>query len=195
MKVIVIYKINGNEAMNFSAEEIAILRNCELLRGLSDKNFNTFMTLSHRTTYKAGEALLKEGQNSDYLFIIISGTANLYKTAEGASCLIGSLSSGQTIGEMRVIKNRPCSLTVVSSAPTVVLCILLSRLRNLEYNQCYESILDAIINILSSRLENTNQLAAGGKAKSKKRFIFPFIVAATVILFVCELTVALYYFR
>lgn len=180
----------------FSDKEHTLLRGCELLRDLSDKNFDTFINLSQRAAYNAGEVLLEEGKHNDYLYILISGTVNLYKSSGTEQCLIGSLPSGQSIGEMRIIKNKPCSLTVITDAPTVVLCILLSKLRHLEYNQCYESILDAIINILSYRLVNTNNLVANKAQKKEKqrKLFFPLLLASTLGLLLCELGVAIYYF-
>lgn len=181
---------------HFSETEHSLLRTSELLKGLSEKNFNTFLSLSHRAAYSKNEILLEEGKHSDYLYIVISGGVDLYKSTGTNQYLIGSLTSGQSIGEMRVIKNRPCSLTVTTSSSTVVLCILLSKLRHLEYNQCYESILDSIIDILSFRLTNTNTLAVKGganKKKSWKRYFFPGMVIATAVLFLSELGVALYY--
>ena len=181
---------------HFSEAEHNLLRACELLKGLSDKNFNTFLSLSQRAAYSKNETLLEEGKHSDYLYIVISGGVDLYKSTGTNQYLIGSLTTGQSIGEMRVIKNRPCSLTVTTSVPTVVLCILLSKLRHLEYNQCYESILDSIIDILSFRLTYTNDLAVKGSAnkkKSWKRYFFPAIVMATMTLLLSEVGVAVYY--
>ncbi|CAM4464545.1 MAG: hypothetical protein LEGION0403_FIIPPAGN_02380 [Legionella sp.] len=181
---------------NFSEAEHNLLRSSELLKGLSDKNFNTFLSLSHRAAYSKNETLLEEGKHSDYLYIVISGGVDLYKSTGTNQYLIGSLTSGQSIGEMRIIRNRPCSLTVTTSAPTVVLCVLLSKLRHLEYNQCYESILDSIIDILSFRLTHTNTLAVKGganKKKSWKRYFFPSVVIATIALFLSEVGVAAYY--
>lgn len=181
---------------HFSEAEHNLLRACELLKGLSDKNFNTFLSLSQRAAYSKNETLLEEGKHSDYLYIVISGGVDLYKSTGTNQYLIGSLTTGQSIGEMRVIKNRPCSLTVTTSVPTVVLCILLSKLRHLEYNQCYESILDSIIDILSFRLTYTNDLAVKGSAnkkKSWKRYFFPAMVMATMTLLLSEVGVAVYY--
>ena len=181
---------------HFSEAEHNLLRACELLKGLSDKNFNTFLSLSQRAAYSKNETLLEEGKHSDYLYIVISGGVDLYKSTGTNQYLIGSLTTGQSIGEIRVIKNRPCSLTVTTSVPTVVLCILLSKLRHLEYNQCYESILDSIIDILSFRLTYTNDLAVKGSAnkkKSWKRYFFPAMVMATMTLLLSEVGVAVYY--
>lgn len=179
----------------FSSEERVLLKNCELLRGLSEKNFNTFVDLSQRVSYPKGEVLLEEGASSNYLFIIITGAVELYKATSMKKHLIGNLTKGQSIGEMRVIKNQPCSLTVVTSAPTVALCISLSKLRSLEYYQCYESILDSILNILSTRLVKTNQLAANAlsKKKSKSLRYFNLAVITVAALFLIEIGVALYF--
>lgn len=174
---------------NFSVEERATLRNSELLRELSDKNFNTFINLSHRTTYQAGENLLEEGKRSDYLYILLSGTVALYKMSGMKQQLLDRLSKGQSIGEMRVIKNQPCSLTVTTSSPVVVLCILLSKLRELEYNQCYESILDGIINILTYRLSHTNRLAASGVSHKKKLLNHILLMTGGIVVFLCGLAV------
>jgi CRP/FNR family transcriptional regulator, cyclic AMP receptor protein len=184
-----------NVMSNFSEKEYTLLRTCELLKDLSDKNFNTFLNLSERISHDKGKVLLQEGKPNEHLFIVLSGTVDLYKATGIEQYLIGNLSNGQSIGEMRVVKNLPCSLTVITSAPTVVLSILVSKLHHMEYNQCYESILDAIINILCHRLTATNALAADGKNKKKswRKYIFPALFVTTLALLLCELGVAYYY--
>lgn len=176
---------------NFSEKEHAILRNCELLKEMSEKNFNAFISLSQKSSYAQGETILKEGDDSNYLFILLSGTVALYKSTHTGPSLVGTLSSGQSIGEIRVVKNRPCTLTVVASTPVDVLCIALTKLRNLDYYQCYESILDGIINVLSERLMSANLSAI--KERKKRNYLWPLLVVVTSILFVCELSVVLYY--
>lgn len=180
---------------NFSEKESSLLRTCELLKDLSDKNFSTFLNLAERVSHAKGKVLLEEGKHNEHLFIVISGAVDLYKTTGIEQYLIGTLASGQSIGEMRVVKSLPCSLTVITSAPTVVLSIFVSKLRHMEYNQCYESILDAIINILSCRLIATNALAANGENKKQtwRRYLFPALFTTTAVLLLFEIGVAVYY--
>lgn len=185
---------------NFSVNERNILRTCSLLSELSDENFNTFIEISDKASFEKGEILLREGEQSDYLYIIISGDVELYKNVEenDSQQLIGTLSSGQSVGEIRIIRNRTCSLTVKASAPTIVLYTLISKLCSPEYRNCYEGILDSLTCILSDRLMTSNQTIVSKTNKKSNKFkyrLLSLLLVATLVLLLCELGFALYYLR
>jgi CRP/FNR family cyclic AMP-dependent transcriptional regulator len=183
---------------HFSENEKKILKNCSLLKRLSDEIYNDFLKISYRASFETNTTLLYESQESDDFFIIISGSVGLYKNANDNSApeLIEYLSTGQTIGEMRVIQNRTCSLTVKTTEPTIVLRTSISELCSIENHQCYQSILESIINILNERLFNSNQAIFNtikNKRRRNKQLIFSLFCTGVLILFLCELGFALYY--
>ena len=183
---------------SFSGKEQDMLRSSSLLNEVSDADYQTFVEISDKASYNTGDILLKEGEKSDYLFIILWGEVELYKNDEenGTQHLIGKLGNGQSIGEMRVIRSIPCTLTVKAAEKTVVSYTLISKLRSKEYRQCYESILDSLVLILNERLLSSNQSIAhqpNVKKEKSSSNLFSILLIATLALFIIELGVALYY--
>jgi CRP-like cAMP-binding protein len=66
--------------------------------------------------YPAGEALMREGDPSDELIVIVEGTVRVQR-ADGE--LIRSFGPGDHIGELAVLRERPRAATVVADPPAV----------------------------------------------------------------------------
>ncbi|WP_454784989.1 Crp/Fnr family transcriptional regulator [Legionella sp. WA2024007413] len=183
---------------DFSVNEKNILRNSPLLSSLSEENYQTFMEISSRTTFGKGNILLKEGELNDNFFIIISGTVGLYKKERENSApeLIGTLSAGETIDEMRVIQNRTCALTVIAMESTVVLHLSISKLHALENHECHDAIVASVIKIISDRLFHSNETILNKihEKKKKNKQIFCILFGALVLcIFLSEVGLGLYY--
>ena len=183
---------------DFSKQEMDILKNSTLLNHIADEHFQAFMSISSRVTYPEGAVLLEEGEQSDNFFIIISGAVGLYKQENKTSKpeLIATLNGGETIGEMRIIQNRACSLTVKSSQPVVALCASITQLREIENHLCYEAILGSIITIINKRFCHSNETVLSEiheKKRKNKQLVFSMCSIFVLILFLCELGLAVYY--
>lgn len=67
--------------------------------------------------YKAGTLICHQGEKSDYLFIIVSGIADVYYTAEnGGKYSQAVIEKGQFIGEFEIFDEKPyiCSIQALS---------------------------------------------------------------------------------
>jgi len=181
---------------NFSNDEKDFLRNTQLLKHLSEEDFKIFLQKSERVTIASGQDLLVEGSESDDFFIIMSGNVSLLKK-EGETNIenfLGTLSIGQTVGEMRIIQNRACSLTVRAEGEVIALQTSIAGLR--QDQNCYQSILESIGIILNERLFNTNVTISNTikeKKLKRKQLIFSLLFIIVLILFLAELSFALYY--
>jgi CRP-like cAMP-binding protein len=69
-------------------------------------------TVMTRTHFAEGQILFKEGDSSDGVFRLLSGTVDVVRELDGDPILLGTVSAGQFIGEMGVVENRPRSATV-----------------------------------------------------------------------------------
>lgn len=181
-----------------SPNEHALLKNSKLINDLSDQAFEDLLLIAKRVSYKADDILLNEGMESDALFIIISGSVALYKkNFKGTSQrLITTLDKGHTIGEMRIVKNQPCSLTVKAREPTTALMIPISTLRTDKYHQTYRSLLSAIILILNERLKDENisfVQVFDQKLKKMKQLWLSITIIVVLFFLVMELAFAVYY--
>ncbi|PWY56634.1 cyclic nucleotide-binding domain-containing protein [Legionella qingyii] len=183
---------------DFSENEQHILKNCPLLNHLSDENYQAFIEISSRSTFGKGHILLKEGELNDDFFIIVSGTVGLYKKENKTSTpeLIGTLTTGETIDEMRVIQNRTCALTVIAIETTVVLQTSISKLHALEKHQCHGAIVASVIKIISDRLLHSNETILNKiheKKRKNKQILYVLFGALVLFIFLCEVGLGLYY--
>lgn len=183
---------------DFSENEKNILKNSPLLNSLSEENYQAFMEISSRSTFGKGSILLKEGELNDDFFIIVSGTVGLYKKENKTSApeLIGTLTAGETIDEMRVIQNRTCALTVIAMEATVVLQTSISKLHALENHQCHDAIVASVIKIISDRLFESNETLLDKiheKKKKNKQILCVLFGVLVLSIFLCEVGLGLYY--
>ncbi|RMG01429.1 MAG: hypothetical protein D6726_09560, partial [Nitrospirae bacterium] len=67
-----------------------------------------------------GQVLIKEGDRSRSVFIILRGTVKIFITIGGKDMDIAKLGPGDIFGEMAFITGNPRSATVVSSSPDLM---------------------------------------------------------------------------
>jgi CRP/FNR family transcriptional regulator, cyclic AMP receptor protein len=67
------------------------------------------MTLTH---FAEGQILFNEGDPSDGVFRLLSGSVEVVRGLDGDLILLGTVGAGQFIGEMGVVENRPRGATV-----------------------------------------------------------------------------------
>src|SRR3954447_23713928 len=61
--------------------------------------------------FTEGEVLFREGDPSDSVFRLLSGSVDILRELDGDPILLGTVGAGQFIGEMGVVENRPRSAT------------------------------------------------------------------------------------
>lgn len=70
--------------------------------------------------YRAGDALFREGDPSDFACQILEGSFEVRRNAGGDSVVLGELGPGDLTGEMGVLENLPRSATVVARTDACV---------------------------------------------------------------------------
>ena len=74
--------------------------------------------------FKRGEALVKQGQKSNALFILLTGRARVMTSdSRGREVILATLAQGDYLGEMSIIDNEPHSATVRAEVATDVLML------------------------------------------------------------------------
>lgn len=103
-------------------------------------------------SFKAGELILREGDMSSDLFLLLSGSAEVVKSyGSGDQKRIARLEGGQIIGEMSYSDSMPRSATVVASADCD--CIVLGREEFEVLFQLHPRWLTRLIETLSGRIQ------------------------------------------
>ena len=73
--------------------------------------------------FKAGETILHEGETGEHIYLIISGSVQIFKDHRKSRQPIAVLSSGEILGEIGILSNEPRSATAVALEDTKVVMV------------------------------------------------------------------------
>lgn len=92
---------------------LGLLRGIELFEVLDDASLEKLAAGGELIHVPGGEVLLREGDQSDALFVVASGRMQVFVAAPaGEDLLVGEIGRGEVIGEMGVLAGEPRSATV-----------------------------------------------------------------------------------
>ena len=119
-------------------------------------NFGEFISLAD------GEVLIDEGHPQDALFMVISGTFHVQTVVTGRPVLLGTLKTGDTVGEINMFDPGNASASVVSKSFSEIWRIDRARLE--QYLEAHpRTAARLLVNVatqLSKRLRKTNEKVA-----------------------------------
>jgi CRP-like cAMP-binding protein/Fe-S-cluster-containing hydrogenase component 2/thioredoxin reductase len=81
--------------------------------------------------YKANEALFKEGDTSDGLYLIRKGSVMVSRSLGGKEVVLSYVSAGNYVGEMALVLDAPRSATVRAAVPSEAIVLLASNVTQL----------------------------------------------------------------
>lgn len=117
--------------------------------------------------FKEGETLFKQGDDGDYIFIIINGSVEVRKTSKGKTERIARVSSGDIIGEIAVLMEEPRSASAIALELTRVIMVRDRTLRLALLNNDLP-ILKPLTSQLILRFKEAQQQADYYRRKYKK---------------------------
>lgn len=142
------------------SETRQLLLGLRLFRGLAEKDLATLLFHAELIECAANDYLIREGEQEQHLFVLISGAVDINKRAFGIQKTIQTLGAGECFGEMSLIECRSRSASVRAKAPCKLLRIdggEIDRLPEIA-SKLYRNI--AIM--LSQRLRSANEMLALG---------------------------------
>jgi len=96
-------------------ENINLLKSVNLFSRLNDKHLKIIASILKERKFAAGDAIVKQGEEGIGLFIIKSGKVKVTKKlASGKEIDIAIHGSGDFIGEISLLDNKPRTATVVA---------------------------------------------------------------------------------
>lgn len=102
-------------------------------------------------TFAAGQAIFREGQPGDVLYIVVEGAVDILINEQ----MLEQLGPGDIFGEMALIEDRPRSATAI--ARTDCLLTPISRTHFLALIQRTPLFALQVMRVLAHRLRRTNQ--------------------------------------
>ena len=109
-----------------------------------------FMAVASRQFFDAGERLMREGEDGDYVAVITSGLTVVRVRENGADRIVAERGPGQLIGERAALKVSRRSATVVAVVPVRALLV---RTEDFEaFISTYPEVLDLIEKQIFARM-------------------------------------------
>lgn len=103
---------------------------------------------------KKGDALMKEGDNSNSMYWVQSGTLRLFKKKGSGFIELGVVHSGEVVGEMSFLDSQPRSASVEAIQPCDI--VEIPRGKFDEFINSQPSWMKALVHTLVKRLRSTN---------------------------------------
>jgi CRP-like cAMP-binding protein len=138
------------------SSDVNFLRQIPMFRDLEAPKLKLIALASQRTTYRAGDQLLKEGDRADSVFIIIEGKANVMRHDGHQNVAIAEVTSGSVVGEMGVVLDKPYSGTIIAS--TALTALRIDKRTFLDLLAQVPQFSLALIRELATRLLETSNL-------------------------------------
>lgn len=130
----------------------------DLFKGLSPQTIERIARQFTSKSYKAGEIIFREGDRGHTYYVIATGEASVVKGSGVSQRELNRLGPGDSFGEGTLLSEEPRSATVLAMGDLEVLC--LDREQFFVLMEQEEYFAQRLLRLLSSRLQQSNQLAA-----------------------------------
>jgi serine/threonine protein phosphatase PrpC len=153
---------------------VQTLKFIPLFRYLSMRELLAVMEVLRVEQWGAGETVIREGESSDSLYVVMDGRLNV--TKQGKELAV--LSQGAHFGEMALLNKRPRSATVTTSSSSKLLVMDREAFSELVRREpgLGVKLLWTFSQVLSLRLEESNEaeLAAIADSAPTQEIVLPF---------------------
>ncbi|KTD61701.1 cyclic nucleotide-binding domain-containing protein [Legionella spiritensis] len=114
-------------------KQIAVLKNTQPFKYLDETRIKIIQELGEFVAFDDAEIILKQGEISPGLYILLSGKADVTVIALGQGRVtLAQVAPGYFFGEVSLLENGPCTASIISCKKTI--CFLLKR-------ACYNAFL------------------------------------------------------
>jgi CRP/FNR family transcriptional regulator, cyclic AMP receptor protein len=151
-------------------DEIELLRKVGILADLTDDDLRKILAISRRAAYKAGETIMREGEQGETMYFFVEGevdvTKNLtlklgdrdFATAEKSMNKL-SADKVSVFGEMSVFGPEPRSATITANSDCVLYSVNRAEFTKLCENECRIglAIVRRIAAVLCARVRKGNE--------------------------------------
>jgi len=106
-----------------------------------------------------GEAIIREGETSDGLYVLLEGAVDVVKRKGGREVVVGHLREGDLFGEMSCLRKAPASASIVVRRAGTLL-----RLPRKDFDELvvtYPQILELVSTLSEERAENLDAILTG----------------------------------
>lgn len=160
------FEVNvGDSKQHTAAPHYPMLRDHRLLRGLDDASVHRIADSLPTIMANPGDVLITEGDLASHMYIVMTGELEVLTRGgvENANVRVALLGPGDWVGEMALLDVQPRSATVRALAPTSLVRIGMTDVKELLYEHDVGQYALLVMNIareLSRRLRVADGLIA-----------------------------------
>ncbi len=153
----------GDERARKLALKREILARMPLFRPLNDREILRVLQVTDASQFEDGQFVMREGDSGDELFIVLSGRVKIMH----GDAVLTTLSPGEHVGEMALIRSQPRSATVVADGPAELMVIRRTEFFEIlrKEHQLAVKLLWQFTNVLADRLAATNKELSSAKTE------------------------------
>ena len=132
-----------------------ILARMPLFRPLNDRELLRVLQVTDVIPYQPGEVVMTEGDRGEELFIVLSGALSVRR----GDAELATLSPGDHVGEMALVRSQPRSATVISPEPSELMVIRRTEFFEIlrKEHQLAVKLLWQFLGVLADRLAETSK--------------------------------------
>lgn len=146
-----------------------VLRFSTIFRRLTPADRQRLAAVATVRSFDKGAALFGEGDDSDFLYTVVTGRVKVFKTtARGTDVILELFGPGDPVGAVAVYESRPYPASAVALEPTT--CMLVPRPAFFSLLESHPTLVRGLLVGLTHRLvELTNRLAelSGGRIEAR----------------------------
>lgn len=165
-----IVKENERRRAHLKADELArrqaLLSEVDLFSSLSSEELAALAAQLVRAPYPKGATITRQGRVAHWLYLIVSGQADVWVELEGQRTHVATLMPGSVVGEMGMMTGEPRRATV--TARSDVVCLRLGKAALVSVLRARPEIASEISAVMSSR-QGQLDVAMQTVAKSGER--------------------------
>lgn len=143
----------------------SLLEGLELFKNVSHNEISGLLQRCDRRDLEIGELLLSPGENNEHVFVVLSGSLNVY-VGSPESPVLATMETGACVGEMSIIEDRDPSAYVIAAEDTHMLVIHKSVLW--EMVEASHEFAKNLLMVLSERVRSHNRVIADNYGEMRK---------------------------
>lgn len=143
----------------------SLLEGLELFKDVSPDDINDLLQRCERRDLEIGELLLSPGEVNENVFVVLSGSLNVY-VGSPETPLLATMETGACVGEMSIIEDRDPSAYVIAAEDTHMLVIHQSVLW--EMVDASHEFAKNLLMVLSERVRSHNRVIADSYGEIRK---------------------------
>lgn len=135
-------------------DEVQLLRAIPLFSGVPPAKLKLLAFASDRVSFKPGETVFRCGDSGDAAYVVLSGEAEVFQTEGDTLVKVGDATANALVGEISVLTELPCNVTVKARTALETLKITKDQLQNLM--TCCPYSMSEIMRSIGRRLSLVN---------------------------------------